>query len=104
MARLTGLEPATPGVTGRYSNQLSYNRASTAGQQGQMARLTGLEPATPGVTGRYSNQLSYNRRHLPPGCPGRGSLLRKAQGAVKRTTALIFRSFFGAGTCPEIGR
>ncbi|MEY3003311.1 MAG: hypothetical protein RLZZ491_487, partial [Pseudomonadota bacterium] len=26
-ARLTGLEPATPGVTGRYSNQLSYNRA-----------------------------------------------------------------------------
>ncbi len=25
MARLTGLEPATPGVTGRYSNQLSYN-------------------------------------------------------------------------------
>jgi hypothetical protein len=23
---LTGLEPATPGVTGRYSNQLSYNR------------------------------------------------------------------------------
>ena len=29
MARLTGLEPATPGVTGRYSNQLSYNRSLT---------------------------------------------------------------------------
>ena len=28
VARLTGLEPATPGVTGRYSNQLSYNRAA----------------------------------------------------------------------------
>ena len=27
VARLTGLEPATPGVTGRYSNHLSYNRA-----------------------------------------------------------------------------
>jgi hypothetical protein len=31
VARLTGLEPATPGVTGRYSNQLSYNRAMEAG-------------------------------------------------------------------------
>ena len=31
MARLTGLEPATPGVTGRYSNQLSYNRPLPAG-------------------------------------------------------------------------
>ena len=27
MARLTGLEPATSGVTGRHSNQLSYNRS-----------------------------------------------------------------------------
>ncbi len=26
MARLTGLEPATSGVTGRHSNQLSYSR------------------------------------------------------------------------------
>ena len=24
MAEWTGLEPATPGVTGRYSNQLNY--------------------------------------------------------------------------------
>ena len=35
VARLTGLEPATPGVTGRYSNQLSYNRplhAQTTGR------------------------------------------------------------------------
>ncbi len=69
MARLTGLEPATPGVTGRYSNQLSYNRAFRVYVRSiypdqrltVMARLTGLEPATPGVTGRYSNQLSYNR-------------------------------------------
>jgi len=28
MARATGLEPATSGVTGRHSNQLSYTRVS----------------------------------------------------------------------------
>jgi hypothetical protein len=27
MAKWTGLEPATPGVTGRYSNQLNYHSA-----------------------------------------------------------------------------
>jgi hypothetical protein len=27
MARVTGLEPATSGVTGRHSNQLSYTRS-----------------------------------------------------------------------------
>lgn len=30
LAGLTGLEPATSGVTGQRSNQLSYNPASTA--------------------------------------------------------------------------
>ncbi len=78
---MTGLEPATSGVTGRHSNQLSYTRAamyvrfldylkslvyqhfpclSQAGNS-QVARVTGLEPATSGVTGRHSNQLSYTR-------------------------------------------
>ena len=63
VARLTGLEPATSGVTGRHSNQLSYNRATRlfASSWAVVARLTGLEPATSGVTGRHSNQLSYNR-------------------------------------------
>ncbi len=83
VARLTGLEPATPGVTGRYSNQLSYNRAGYTFGVGRMARLTGLEPATPGVTGRYSNQLSYNRTR-PPGSPNVGWVLRKGAGGVKR--------------------
>jgi hypothetical protein len=27
LAEWTGLEPATPGVTGRYSNQLNYHSA-----------------------------------------------------------------------------
>ena len=29
MAERTGLEPATPGVTGRYSNQLNYRSNSS---------------------------------------------------------------------------
>ena len=78
---MTGLEPATSGVTGRHSNQLSYTRAAMyvrfldylkslvyqplphLSQTGnsQVARVTGLEPATSGVTGRHSNQLSYTR-------------------------------------------
>ena len=28
LAEWTGLEPATPGVTGRYSNRLNYRSAS----------------------------------------------------------------------------
>ena len=28
LAEWTGLEPATPGVTGRYSNQLNYRSAA----------------------------------------------------------------------------
>ena len=30
MAERTGLEPATPGVTGRYSNQLNYRSVRLA--------------------------------------------------------------------------
>ncbi len=68
MARVTGLEPATSGVTGRHSNRLSYTRAlrrkdrtSAFRHSLKMARVTGLEPATSGVTGRHSNRLSYTR-------------------------------------------
>ena len=32
MAEWTGLEPATPGVTGRYSNQLNYHSALSFAQ------------------------------------------------------------------------
>ncbi len=64
MAEWTGLEPATLGVTGRYSNQLSYHsnpdEAVIASLTEHLAEWTGLEPATLGVTGRYSNQLSYH--------------------------------------------
>jgi hypothetical protein len=43
LARWTGLEPATPGVTGRYSNQLSYHRAlwgQIVGRAGGVKRET----------------------------------------------------------------
>ena len=59
MAERTGLEPATPGVTGRYSNQLNYRSEDLLVIPLKVAERTGLEPATPGVTGRYSNQLNY---------------------------------------------
>ena len=83
MARWTGLEPATPGVTGRYSNQLSYHRAMGHGviRVGAVARWTGLEPATPGVTGRYSNQLSYHRASADRVAPD-VAVLRKGPGGV----------------------
>ncbi len=38
MAERTGLEPATTGVTGRYSNQLNY--------RSKMVGATGVEPVT----------------------------------------------------------
>ena len=57
MARLTGLEPATPGVTGRYSNQLSYNRAASLGLR-SMCLLFGM----PEVKHRFA--LFPSKKHL----------------------------------------
>ena len=34
LAEWTGLEPATPGVTGRYSNQLNYHSKNYDGYDG----------------------------------------------------------------------
>ena len=53
LAEWTGLEPATPGVTGRYSNQLNYhsktahNAAALGGTtQATLVGADGLEPPT----------------------------------------------------------
>ena len=40
LAEWTGLEPATPGVTGRYSNQLNYHSRK------YMVGAVGIEPTT----------------------------------------------------------
>ena len=55
LAEWTGLEPATPGVTGRYSNQLNYHsdsqRSSPASadaldSQALLVGADGIEPPT----------------------------------------------------------
>ncbi len=44
MAERTGLEPATPGVTGRYSNRLNYRSVLIVSR---MVGGNGIEPLTP---------------------------------------------------------
>ncbi len=42
VAERTGLEPATPGVTGRYSNQLNYRSAAVVAFQVALQVLPNL--------------------------------------------------------------
>ena len=54
LAVRTGLEPATPGVTGRYSNQLNYRTNVQTFEP-----MEGVEPTTPRLQITCSGQLSY---------------------------------------------
>jgi hypothetical protein len=47
MAERTGLEPATPGVTGRYSNQLNYRSALETYRMSGTEDLVGAEGIEP---------------------------------------------------------
>ena len=50
VAERTGFEPATPGVTGRYSNQLNYRSFfGPAAPSGAVVGVAGFEPATYGL-------------------------------------------------------
>ena len=46
MAEWTGLEPATPGVTGRYSNQLNYHSEKMLLPDRNLVGAEGFEPPT----------------------------------------------------------
>ncbi len=66
MARLTGLEPATPGVTGRYSNQLSYNRPLSARTLARTPASIMVPPAQgQAVFCRISRDLPITRQRGP---------------------------------------
>ena len=56
MAQRTGLEPATPGVTGRYSNRLNYRCASVDLRPIQLiAPENGLDPLTGKTLKAFTN-------------------------------------------------
>ena len=56
MAERTGLEPATPGVTGRYSNQLNYR---SCGSSPNIGGWRGARTPDPRLVRAMLFQLSY---------------------------------------------
>ena len=61
MAEWTGLEPATPGVTGRYSNQLNYRSAAVYNNTWQRTILSGRLRRS----GRRASELASPRGFEP---------------------------------------
>jgi hypothetical protein len=64
MARVTGLEPATSGVTGRHSNQLSYTRTFPCRSTLAVRRERSFRRFTSGCQARTNAFLSEKPRHL----------------------------------------
>ena len=64
LARWTGLEPATPGVTGRYSNQLSYHRASRC-PEGAFRTCAVLRKGVGGVNGEAVDFTPHVMSRVP---------------------------------------
>ena len=61
MARATGLEPATSGVTGRHSNQLSYARVAS-----RVAAMAAVYGAGPTLSSRLGAQIRTPPRRPAP--------------------------------------
>ena len=74
---MVGLEPTTPALSKRCSDQLSYISV--------MAEPMGLEPTTSAVTGQRSNQLSYDSVSILDGIRTRDSSV-KGSGDDRFTT------------------
>ena len=64
MARLTGLEPATPGVTGRYSNQLSYNRSLPSRLEARNSRRALGRAVKPGIRPPAAGRQAVRDRQI----------------------------------------
>jgi hypothetical protein len=68
MARATGLEPATSGVTGRHSNQLSYARAKplhkrhVGGLRGALPPVKHCMRPQPNIVGKIVQSLVRKRK------------------------------------------
>ena len=68
VAEWTGLEPATPGVTGRYSNQLNYHSSCNAEYpvlSETLIPLPALDPAFITMTFRIASLVGAERFELP---------------------------------------
>ena len=84
----TGLEPATPCVTGMYSNQAELPHQVQI-RNFVLAVRTGLEPATPCVTGMYSNQAELPHQNVLNRC----SLFASAKVQLFSEMTRVLRSF-----------
>ena len=79
---MTGLEPATSGVTGRHSNRLSYNRAIAMRARSR----DGAAPLHRGVLGA-----------------GAGGVKRIATGLPRAGAEVVLSAESGEGTMPDDG-
>ncbi len=87
MAERTGLEPATPGVTGRYSNQLNYRSVAVLG-----ARLKGHRRPTFGSPRRALGPNPNCNGFRPPlrarARASRSSIADSSTASTRRSTVL----------------